>query len=863
MAPQRWKQVNDLFNRAAELPADKREAFLEQACGSDMELRDEVRSLLAYDNNASGFLSCPTTPHGSPHTRDAIPDNAGRRIGAYRLIRQIAVGGMGSVWLADRADDQFKKQVAIKLIKRGMDTDDVLRRFHAERQVLARLEHPNIARLHDGGATDDGLPFLVMEHIDGTPLTDFCNQRSLTIRQRLRLFQDVCAAVQYAHRNLVVHRDLKPANILITADGAVKLLDFGIAKVLEDDAGGRTVSMTRFDQRPMTPEYASPEQIRGEPVTTSSDVYSLGVVLYELLTGMRPHRFNSHSLTEYERVICNVQSLPPSQAVPAAETPPCGLSHRQLQRALAGDIDTIVLKALRKEPHRRYATVDNLADDIRRHLNGQTVTARPDTRAYRLAKFVRRNTVTVAFTALVFLLVAGFAVVAAIQSTRIADERDRAKAEAKKAQDINHFLNNMLASINPSTGIYRTRDLPTLRAMLDDASGKLQRDLTHQPDVEASLRDTLGRVYLALGLYDAAEPHLQKALTLRTRLFGVNHLDTAASIAGLGALRMKQTRYAEALPLMTQALGIRRNLLGDDHELIVTTEISLAESLHSTGHYLEAEQTAQRAIERGRRIFKGDHAEIARGLHALGFARWGRGDFQNVEACYKESLAMRRRLYGNEHASVAMSLNNLAALIEGPGRLVEAESMYREALAITENVLGDEHPQAMLLLNNLANVKRNQKDWDAAGSFAQRALALARQHLDPDHYIIALSLGNLAKIAADQEDYQTAEPLFRESLAVASKAYPESHPQVGVRASNLGECLAKLGRFTEAEALLLRGHSTLEAKLGSANSRTQELIPPIIACYEAWHAAQPNDGYHDKAQAWRTKLTATVAQSTP
>lgn len=412
----RWKQIDRIMQQALELSATERNSFIDRACQGDDQLRSEISSLLSADCRMGDFLN-----HSILSRDGELPAN-GRRIGAYRIEREIGRGGMGAVYLAERADDQFRQQVALKLIKRGMDTDEVVRRFHYERQILASLNHPNIARLLDGGTTEDGLPYFVMEYIEGEPLTDYCQRKEYGVESRLQLFLQICAAVQHAHTNLIVHRDLKPSNILVTSDGMVKLLDFGIAKLLNTNEVGLS---TLHGQRPMTPEYASPEQIRGQNITTASDVYELGVTLYELLTSNRPYRFNKQNAEEIARIVCEQEPLSPSASVQ---------SNEKLRRRLAGDLDNIVLKAISKEPERRYASVEQLAEDVRRHLEGQPVSARPDTIGYRAGKFISRHRAGVAAASMLLAtLLAG--IIATSWQARIARAQQlRAEFERTNAQ---------------------------------------------------------------------------------------------------------------------------------------------------------------------------------------------------------------------------------------------------------------------------------------------------------------------------------------------------------------------------------------------------------------------------------------------
>jgi tetratricopeptide (TPR) repeat protein/tRNA A-37 threonylcarbamoyl transferase component Bud32 len=417
MTAERWRQIEILFAQALDCPASERPLFLDQACAGDHELRRELESLLACDDPGQRLVEIPTVARaGAAANHLSGSEMAGRRIGPYRLIQLIGHGGMGAVYLGVRDDDQYQKQVAIKLLKRGMDTDFMLNRFRQERQILANLEHPFIARLLDGGATDDGLPYFVMEHVDGIPITRYAAEKNLSVLEKVRLFRLVCEAVQYAHQNLVVHRDIKPSNILTTKEGIPKLLDFGIAKVIDPGVRG-SVTVTQIEHRMLTPDYASPEQVKGLPISTASDTYSLGAVLYELLTGKGPHQFRSDSFADMEIAIYETEPEKPSDAAARNENLSAA-ARKQLARQLAGDLDNIVLTALRKEPQRRYASAAEFSDDLRRHMEALPILAQEDRWTYRAGKFVRRNRLAVGAALLVAASLIGGIVTTAFQARR-------------------------------------------------------------------------------------------------------------------------------------------------------------------------------------------------------------------------------------------------------------------------------------------------------------------------------------------------------------------------------------------------------------------------------------------------------------
>src|SRR5450631_3086153 len=516
-AGERWARVKELFEAAVDLDPNQRTALLDKECGGDEILRGEIESLLKSDERTDAFIEQPA--FAIPH--DLFPDNAeepfiGRQFGVYQVVREIGRGGLGAVYLAARADDEYRKQVAIKVIRRGLDTDDIIRRFRNERQILAQLDHPNIARLIDGGTTDEGLPYFVMEYVNGEPIGAYCDAHVLTTTERLNLFRKVCATVTYAHQNLVIHRDLKPSNILVASDGEPKLLDFGIAKLLgpEEEA----LAQTMAGQQIMTPEYASPEQVKGERITTVSDVYSLGVLLYELLTGQRPYRLKTRTAEEIARAITDQEPARPSTAIATSDHPPSSILH---SRSLRGDLDNIVLMAMRKEPARRYTSVGQFSEDIRRHLEGLPVRARKDTVPYRTSKFVNRHRIGVAAAALVLLSLVG-GIVATLIQVRTA-RRERAKAEA-----ISGFLQKTLHASNPGKNL---SGQPTVKDLLDDASKRLAtEELSDQPEVKAELQRIIGESYLSLGQYDLAEQNLAAAAEAQKRIYGEDSLETLKTL---------------------------------------------------------------------------------------------------------------------------------------------------------------------------------------------------------------------------------------------------------------------------------------------------------------------------------------------
>src|SRR5215470_5012884 len=597
MNPERWRRIEELFRTAVDRPAVERDLYLTRVCSGDEELRREVLSLIARDTSED-FIQEPIASAALSFTVEPKDDLTEERIGPYRVTRLIGRGGMGAVYEAERDAEQFQQQVAIKIIKRGMDTDFVRDRFLLERQILASLDHPHIARLFDGGVTQDGLPYFVMEFVAGEPITTYCRRRRLSVNKKLQLFRKVCSAVQHAHQKLVIHRDLKPSNILIAEDGAPKLLDFGIAKLLSPDVS-QSHTRTEAALRLMTPEYASPEQARGQAVATTTDVYSLGVVLYELLTERRPREFKTYLPGEIERAFHGAEIKEPSKVV-SRNT---GAGAR-LARSLAGDLDNIVLMAMCKEPERRYQSVEQFSEDIRRHLAGMPVLARKDTFVYRTGKFIRRHKAGVAILALLIVLAVAMAVLAA----RIARERDRANQEAATAQAVTQSLVAMFEVTDPGKA---RGNVITARELLDQGAKKVVRELKNQPAVQAKLLDTIGQLYENIGLHDRAQPQLEEALRLRRQAVGNESPDVATSLNHLAELTYLKGDYVESESLLREALIMRRKLLG-------------AES-----------------------------REVADSLNSLGQLMWKTGKLHEAGLLYRQALDLRRKMYGADHPSVA------------------------------------------------------------------------------------------------------------------------------------------------------------------------------------------------------------------
>jgi serine/threonine-protein kinase len=830
VTPERWRRIEALYAAVLERLPEQREAFLDRACAGDPALREEVDSLRAQHEAEPTFLETPLVEapilSDVPEEADA-EDGGDRRIGPYRLIRPLGRGGMGTVYLAVRDDDAFTQYVALKVLRRGLDTEDILRRFRAERQILAQLSHPNIARLFDGGATEAGRSYLVMEYVEGEAITEYCDRRHLSIDERLELFRKVCEAVHHAHRNLVVHRDLKPSNILVTEAGEPKLLDFGIAKLLAPDEVGVSAPLTQTGRRVMTPEYAGPEQVRGEAVTTASDVYALGVLLYELLSGRRPYRLERRTVREVERVICEENPERPSAAVErteaveqkggAAETvSPEQVSAARstrpgsLQRRLRGDLDDMVLMAMRKEPERRYASAEQLSEDVRRHLDGLPVVAQPDTFTYRMKKFVRRHRVGVAASAMIVLLLAAAAIVTAVQSQRIQAQAEQVRAERDRAEQVIDFLVDLFEASDPARSGGKTL---TARELLERGSRRVERELNAQPAVQAEMTAVMGRVYTSLGRYDRAEEHARRALARRKELYPARHPEIAQSLNDLGLVMNEQSRYDAADSLFRRALSLRRDHFGEHSREVAESLQNLGWLLVRTNEYEAADSLYRRALAIQRDLRGPRHPDVAETMTYFGILQRRRGNLEAAERIQRNALAIRREAYGDTHRWVGQSLNNLAIVMENKGDYAAAESLLTDAVDVWRRVLGEEHPDVILALGNLAKQYEHQERYEAAESLFRYVLQQQKQTLGDNHRLIALTLADLAGIQRKQGALDDAEALYRRALTMRRQLFGDEHREVGWTLEGLAQIRSEQQAYGDAERLYREALSIYRAAL--------------------------------------------------
>ncbi len=846
MDRERWNRIESIFQSIVDLPAEQQEAALRQACGDDEDLIQQVRALIAADEKPHSILQ------GVAVDAFALSEQEnweGKKIGVYRVVRRIGEGGMGVVLLAERADGQFQQQVAIKLVKRGMDSEEIVKRFQRERQILARLQHPNIAMLLGGGVIEDGRPYFVMEYVSGAPIDDYCEEQGLDVNQRLRLFLKVCETVAFAQRNLVVHRDLKPSNILVGGDGAIKLLDFGIAKVLSSDSDAHELqALTRTGMRIMTPEYASPEQLVGDPVTTASDVYSLGVILFQLLTGNTP--FRSAKLRPIP--LTDVAAIPdpekPSQHILRKSAPETSVTRpqdfsgkmkdhrrvdsRQLARQLSGDLDNICLKALRREPERRYHSAEQLQDDIIRYLAGRPVTAQADSFSYRASKFIKRNRRSVVASTFIFFVMLSLI---AYYTIRLSQERDRAQVEALKAQGVSDFLIEIFNVSDPSAS--RGRSV-SARELLDSGAARVTAELSDQPETQAQMLHVLGRVYFELALYDEALNLAQRAHGIWRSLLGERSNEVAVSLQLIGQIEYERGDYDSSEVHSRRALEIRVEQVGEDDTLAAEIKTDLGRVLRHLGRIDEAETLLRESLATRRRIFGNVHEDIAHSANHLGRLLWTKREFAAAEPLLREAVDVTVKIRGEYHVESGAAMGALAALLVDMEQLDAGESLYVRARNVVARLVGENHAYVAGLSGSLADLAYRKGDYARSDSIYRQVWRVFRDYFPESHPYLATPPAGIGKnfMAINRPD--SALVYFEEALTVRRQSLGADHWQTGMSMVAVGDCLRWLDRFDEAEPLLIKGHSLVDGQFGAEDERTLSAVQALIDLYQDWGKPQ-------------------------
>jgi len=848
----RWSRMQALFHESADLPREQQQSFLRSACGQDQALLSDVLGMLDEDARRS-LLDSNVAEVADRVLRDTAPRF--QEVGRYRILGMLGEGGMGVVYLAYR--DDLGHRVAIKVLRDAWLSAPRRERFASEQRTLAQLNHPSIAQIYDADTLPDGTPWFAMEYVEGVPLSEYFARRNATIEERLRIFRDACEAVRHAHLHAVIHRDLKPSNILVRADGGVRLLDFGIAKQLDNfDTGS---DQTRTGLRLMTPAYAAPEQIRGERVGVYTDVYALGVILYELLAKRLPFDLSNKTPGEAEIMI--------TQQEPAK---PCGVA----------DLDVLCLTAMHKAPERRYASVEGLIRDVDHYLNGEALEAQPDTLGYRAGKFVRRNRRRVIAAAAVFILIIA---VVAFFTARLAIARNAALAEANRTQRIQRFMLNLFeggdAEAGPAESL-RVIDLLD-RGVLDAQA------LKNEPAVQAELYQTLGTIYHKLGKFERADALLQSGLDERRRVFGVDSAESADSLVALGLLRLDQERLPEAERLEREAVAMARRHAPADSPAVEKATVALGHALEERGASIDAIQLLEEPVRSNSSA--GITPDAASSLNELASAHFYAGHYKIADAMFRRVLDMHRQLYGNRHPSVGDDLINLGAVQFDLGYFSEAETFQRQALEINLPYYGPNHPQTAHNLIGLGRALVMEKRFDEAVTLLQQALkiqervygpvsrqvasaanelastALGRNQLDEaeagfsrmlaiyravysnGHYLIGIALSNLASVSMQRKDFAHAEQLYREALQAYAKTLPAEHINVGITNIKLGRALLRQQKYVEAELHSLQGYTILSKQANPSVGWLKNARTDLGEIYDALH--QP-----DKARRFRAEL---------
>ncbi len=873
----RWEQIQALFHEVADLPDPAQRASLEAQCAEDPTLMTEVLSLLEQDARGDSLLDRDAAHVAAEVLDEGIPPALlDQTFGPYRLKEALGQGGMGVVYLAERED--LGSVAAIKILRDAWLSPDRRERFASEQRTLAQLNHPSIARLYDADTLPDGTPWFVMEYVEGVPLTEFCEHHASSILERLRLFRAVCEAVEHAHRHLIVHRDLKPSNILVKPDGSVKLLDFGIAKQLDSLEG--PVDRTRTGLRLMTPAYAAPEQILGDPVGIHTDIYTLGVVLYELLTGRLPFDLSNRTPGEAETAIIKQ----------GRERPSAAAKEKSISRRAWADLDVLCLTAMHIEPQRRYRTVEALIRDIDHYLAGEPLEARPDTFGYRIGKFVRRNWQPVSAAAASLLVVVSLVV---FYTVRLATARNAAVAEAGRTQRIQHFMLNLFQGGDEAVGPADSLRVVTL---LDRGVQEAQA-LDGEPAVQAELRETLGSIYQKLGKLERADSLLGTALDQRRSLFGPDNAEVARSLVALGRLRVDQAQDEEAERLAREGLEMSKRQLRPNDPAIASATLALGQILEERGQYAEAIEVLEEAVRLRRAAGGPPTPELASSLRELANTHYYAGHLAVADSLDRLVLGMTRRLNGERHPLVAEDLINLGAVQQEWGHYQDAERYYRQALDITqafygpnhyktaagltvlgralrfepqgndeaqrlferalvirERVFGRVHPQVASTLNELGGVALARGRFDEAEALARRVLAIYRTVYGRKHAFTGVGVANLASVYMRHNQYSQAEPLFREAIGIFTETQGAEHLNTGIARIKLGRTLLRQRRYAEAVGETLAGYEILAKRTDRGVSWLVDARKDLVAAYDAL-------GQPEKAAQFRAELADTAGKA--
>ncbi len=835
------KTAKKLAERLLDYPEQQWDQLIEDWCNGNDELQQELHRLTEQNLNARSFVEEFQKRIYSLTKSSLSPDSAQPdQIAGYKIIEKLGTGSSATVYLAE---NEVGEKGALKLL-RGIGLDSYSRqRFESEQHILASLDHPNIARLVEGGITEKGDPYVLMEYVDGVPIDEWCDRHRLNIHDRILLFQNVCKAVHYAHQNLVVHRDLKPEHVLVNRNGEVKLIDFGIAKLLQTEHPEITPFHTWTGMRIMTPEFASPEQVRGKHITTASDIYSLGILLYLLLTGRKPYRIGTTSMLEIEKIVCDLEPIKPSEAVaggtihlatdipddffnPEETANRRGMDPERLRKQLAGDLDKIVLMAMWKEPHRRYASALSLSDDLENYLKGEPVEARAPTIRYRIRKFIYRNKIAVATAAVALLALTGGVIGILWQSHLAKLNAERAEIQAERAEHVAAFLVELFEESDPTKANDGSK---TAREMLDEGFDKVQTELAGQPAVQAQMLGIIGKVYQNLGYYDQARPALEMSVE-SYRNIGERSPQYVSALLELANLEYRMGLLEQAEISTREVLELNTEFYGPDHPEVASTLNTLAIIYEGKGELEVAKETLRRVVQI-RRQDPEPGSNLAANLNNLAILMHRTGELEGADELFEEAIAVVKNIWGDVHPYMAFTLNGYSGVHQELGHFDRAEEDLKRALDIGMQVFPEDHPFIAVVLHNIGKLFEATEDYSEALQYYQEGLSLRRRSLPAQHPDLSTSLDGVGMMLTELGQPSEAEPLLREALEIRRQAYGKNDWRIAQAEAHLGRCLLEMRKFDEAEQILLKSYSILAEARGQQDILVQNIIRDLDLLY--------------------------------